>query len=206
VSSKAIQPNHRRLSRITTLTTSQTPTPSFSRRILPICNIVSSPSTQTGGPRSRASYLKTRIRPRSNLACSRCVVCYARACALLSLETQFERVRVFSSHWQVEGVWRSGRFRAGKSYLLQHPLDPEAVKDVVRVRSIHRKSHGLLQPIHFEQNPLTNVTSVRNATMRPSLGAMTMLMSNESKTLSNTVNSYRHMLVSLARARARSRQ
>lgn len=74
--------------------------------------------------------------------------------------------------------------------------EEEESQNLIRVRSIQRKHHDKLKVEHFGQDPLTNSTSVRSVTMRPSVGGMQILMSRESKTLSNTVNAYRHMTVS----------
>jgi hypothetical protein len=68
--------------------------------------------------------------------------------------------------------------------------------DLVRVRSIPAKSRGLLRQSHFGQDPESSGASVRTVTMRPTMG-MEIHMCRESKTLSNTVNGYRHMLVRL---------
>jgi hypothetical protein len=84
--------------------------------------------------------------------------------------------------------------------MLSKPLDPEAAKEVVRVRSIQAKCHSYLESKHFTQDVRSNSASVRSVTMRPTVGSMEVLLSRESKTLSNTVNAYRHMLVSRARA------
>ena len=78
----------------------------------------------------------------------------------------------------------------------EEEAEEEKSQNLIRVRSIQRKHHDKLKVEHFGQDPLTNSTSVRSVTMRPSVGGMQILMSRESKTLSNTVNAYRHMTVS----------
>jgi hypothetical protein len=70
-----------------------------------------------------------------------------------------------------------------------------ATDTVRRVRGIARKAHRHLDPAHFSQDPSCNVAVVRTTTMRPTVGGNEMFMSRESKTLANTLNVYRSMLV-----------
>ncbi len=89
-------------------------------------------------------------------------------------------------------------FRAGKCYRLESRVDTAAAADpaetLVRVRSIPGKSHGLLLPAHFTQEPSSNFCAVRSHGMRPSEG-MEIFMSLESKTITNSLNVYRSMTV-----------
>jgi hypothetical protein len=70
--------------------------------------------------------------------------------------------------------------------------------DVVRVRGIARKAHKYLERKLFMQDPTCNIAVVRTTTMRPTVGGHEMFMSRESKTLNNTLNVYRNMLVRCA--------
>ena len=98
--------------------------------------------------------------------------------------------------FQIESVHKAGLFRGNKSYQLSHPVDPGEAALVVRLRSIPSKSHALLQPVHFEQHPILNICSLRTITMRPSGPSHEIWMSRESRTLSNSLNTYRYMTVS----------
>jgi hypothetical protein len=102
----------------------------------------------------------------------------------------------------VEGIFKYAIFRIGKTYKLMGGLaenedgDPLDSDDVTRARGVPRKEHRHLPDEIFTQDPAVNTAVIRSTTMRPSGAGYEMFMARESKTLSNTLNVYRTMLVS----------
>jgi hypothetical protein len=120
----------------------------------------------------------------SKAGCSRCVD--KSDCSSATTTTIF---------LQVEGVYTFAMFRVGKSYLLQNPLGEGAEAKVVRVRGIPRKAQSHLATDRFTQDPAINFGAVRTTAMRPTGAGLQMVMTRESKSLSNSINAYRCMTV-----------
>jgi hypothetical protein len=89
-------------------------------------------------------------------------------------------------------------FRAGKSYILRNSLTQKEIDNVTRIRGIPRKAHRHLEQCHFSQDPAVNRCVIRTTAMRPTGDGNEMIMTRESKTLSNTINAYRKMIVSIS--------
>lgn len=96
---------------------------------------------------------------------------------------------------QIEGVFDESYFRSSKAYYLSNRNEQAAETVVKRLRSIPRKHHGALQPVHFGQNPLTNTGVVRGLAMGPSMG-LEILMTMQGRTLSRAYNFKRLQIVS----------
>lgn len=97
--------------------------------------------------------------------------------------------------FQIEGCFDQSYFRSNKAYYLSNRNEDSLETIVRRLRSIPRKHHSCLQPVHFGQNPATNTGVVRGLTMGPTMG-LEILMTMQGRTLSRAYNFKRVQIVS----------
>ena len=100
---------------------------------------------------------------------------------------------------KIEGWFVVGYWRTGKVYRLVKAGDEDPY---VRLRSIPRSKHQLLEPRHFGLDPLTNTARVRSTAMRLTTGSEIVVL-KESRSLSTSLNFKREMTVNEARTHAR---
>ena len=72
----------------------------------------------------------------------------------------------------------------------------ESHETVIRMRSIPRKYHNMLETKHFLNHPIQNAGVVHGTEMRPSMGYEILVM-NQGRTLSRSYNLKRKAVVSI---------
>ena len=99
---------------------------------------------------------------------------------------------------KIEGSWDESYWRSNKAYYVANKNAESHDTIVRRLRSIPRKHHSSLKPVHFGQRPATNTGVVSGLRMAPSMG-LEIVVTLQGRTLSRAYNFKRLQIVSNSR-------